>query len=178
MPVPNPRQNHVKITGGLMSVSMSRADRISAVVFFLLGIAMLVGGYTMDRLEIRRIHPASIPGLLPMILGGLLALCAVLLYRQAAEREGESFMQGGDWQRLLTAGGMCLVYAVVLVGWLPYWLATLLFVSSFTTVFSWPDGTAEPRVRALCILRALVLGGIIAGLVSYMFSEIFLVRLP
>ena len=40
---------------------MAQADRIAAVVFLALGLAMLAGGWTMDRLEARRIHPASIP---------------------------------------------------------------------------------------------------------------------
>ena len=56
-------------------MQMAKADRVTAIVFLALGLAMLVGGWQMDRLEIRQIHPASIPGLLPMILGGLLALC-------------------------------------------------------------------------------------------------------
>lgn len=115
-----------------MSVAMSRADRITALILFVLGAAMLAGGYTMDRLEIRQIHPASIPGLVPMILGVLMMLCAGLLYRAAAAGSGddERVMAGGHPGRLAATGGLCLVYAVVLVGWLPYWLATGLFVAA------------------------------------------------
>ncbi|MBD3625750.1 MAG: hypothetical protein HUJ24_10345, partial [Rhodobacteraceae bacterium] len=39
------------------------ADRVTAAVLFALGAGMSYGGYVMDRLEIRQIHPASIPGL-------------------------------------------------------------------------------------------------------------------
>ena len=60
-----------------MRLDSARADQVTALVFFVLGVAMAIGGYTMDRLEVRQIHPASIPGLVPMILGGLLALCAI-----------------------------------------------------------------------------------------------------
>jgi hypothetical protein len=35
---------------------MVMADRASAIIFCALGMAILVGGYTMDRLEIRQIH--------------------------------------------------------------------------------------------------------------------------
>ena len=47
-------------------MTMAMADRLTAGLLFLLGLALLVGGYTMDRLEIRQIHPASIPGLVPI----------------------------------------------------------------------------------------------------------------
>ena len=66
-----------------MDFNSPRADQVAAVVFFLLGMAMLVGGYTMDRLEIRQIHPASIPGLVPMILGAVMMFCASFLYANA-----------------------------------------------------------------------------------------------
>ena len=55
------------------------ADRITAATLFALGAAMTWGGFVMDRLEIRQIHPASIPGLVPMILGAAMMLCATLL---------------------------------------------------------------------------------------------------
>src|SRR6056297_2853194 len=58
-----------------MPFDSARADRITAFVFFVLGAAMTWGGYVMDRLEIRQIHPASIPGLVPMFLGVALMLC-------------------------------------------------------------------------------------------------------
>ncbi|CAN0603617.1 unnamed protein product, partial [Ectocarpus sp. 12 AP-2014] len=50
-----------------MTFDGNTADRLTAVVLCLLGLAMTWGGFEMDRLEIRRIHPASIPGLVPMI---------------------------------------------------------------------------------------------------------------
>jgi hypothetical protein len=68
-----------------MTFDSATADRLTSLVLFSLGVAMLIGGYTMDRLEIRHIHPASIPGLVPMILGsGDDALCACLCFFQRA----------------------------------------------------------------------------------------------
>lgn len=161
---------------------MATADRVTAVVLFALGLAMTVGGWTMDRLEVRDIHPASIPGLVPMILGVLLALCALLLWRAASgDGDGESaerrFMAEGSWMRLALTGGTCVVYALVLVGWLPFFWATALFVTVFALIFGW-SGADDRRKQALTAGSALVLGVGVAFGVSILFQEAFLVRLP
>ena len=44
-----------------MTFDGKMADRLTAIVLFGLGLAMAWGGFEMDRLEIRRIHPSSIP---------------------------------------------------------------------------------------------------------------------
>src|SRR5690606_27508065 len=41
----------------------ARADLITAIVLVLLGLAVTYASWTMDRLEVRRIHPSTIPGL-------------------------------------------------------------------------------------------------------------------
>ena len=75
------------------------ADRLTAVAFFALGAAMAWGGFVMDRLEIRHIHPASIPGLVPMVLGGALMICAVLLVVL-----GLTFLRLRPWEGVRRAG--------------------------------------------------------------------------
>lgn len=159
---------------------MAQADRVTSYVFFLLGIAMLVGGWTMDRLEVRQIHPASIPGLVPIILGGLLALCAVLLWVQSHKDVAGAdapFLQNGSWARLGITAMLCGIYALVLVGWLPFFWATALFVAAFTGVFSWSmDGQASDHLKTLL---AVVAFGLLMSLgTSQLFEKVFLVRLP
>lgn len=159
---------------------MAQADRFMAVAFFALGIATLVGGWTMDRLEIRRIHPASLPGLVPIILGVLLALCAVLLWwqsREQHERNDAPFLQGGSWSRLGMTALLCVIYALVLVGWLPFFWATTVFVAAFTGIFSWPVDAAVPK-KLLTLALVLGFGVLAASLTSLLFEKLFLVRLP
>ncbi|MDF0603224.1 tripartite tricarboxylate transporter TctB family protein [Psychromarinibacter sp. C21-152] len=159
---------------------MATADRVTAVVLFVVGLAMAIGGWTMDRLEVRNIHPASIPGLVPIILGVLLAICAVLLWYSTTkdpERGTREFMADGSWLRLALTGVSCVVYALVLVGWLPFFWATAVFVSVFALIFTWPE-RAEQKARALAIGGALVLGFAVAFGVSILFEQAFLVRLP
>lgn len=156
---------------------MAKADRITAVVLFVLGVAMTVGGWTMDRLEIRQIHPASIPGLVPIILGVLLAVCAILLWRssvQMHDADEEQFMADGSWLRLVLTGGICGLYALVLVGTLPFAWATAAFVSGFTLIFSWPD----MENKFLAVTVSLLFGIGISYGISVLFEHAFLVRLP
>ncbi len=159
---------------------MSLADRLSAIVFFALGLSLLVGGWTMDRLEIRQIHPASIPGLVPMILGVLLAICSVLLFRSsfATPEDGtDDIIPTGSWSRLWLTVIICTGYALGLVGWLSYFWATAIFTFAFALTFSFPlDGT--PRAKATSIIGAAILAAVVAYGTSLLFRELFLVRLP
>lgn len=161
-------------------MTMALADRATAALLFVLGIALLVGGYTMDRLEIRQIHPASIPGLLPMILGVLLALCAGLLFRasfKADPRNAAPVLSDGSWTRLGITAAICTIYALGLVGWLSYFWATAVFASAFALIFSFPvDG--DRRAQAIAAVAALLLGAGVALGSSLLFRELFLVRLP
>ncbi|WBU51866.1 tripartite tricarboxylate transporter TctB family protein [Paracoccus sp. SCSIO 75233] len=161
-------------------MKMAVADRITACVFFALGIAMLVGGFTMDRLEIRQIHPLSIPGLMPMLLGAALAVCAVLLWLQAdlQSEEGAVLLgRDGSAKRLGLTVALTCFYALVLVGWLPFYWATAVFIAAFTTIFSWDQHTAG-SARARVMAQAAVFGLIAAFAVVMLFEKAFLVRLP
>jgi putative tricarboxylic transport membrane protein len=169
---------------------MARADLATGVVLFALSVAVIYGAWTMDRLEIRPIHPSSVPGLTPGLLGLALAVCSILLIAKAvrasqaavadraARGGGEALPpDAGANIRTLGAAALCLVYALGLVGRMPYWLATAVFVTLFIIVFEWDRGGAPAR-RAVRIGWALALG-IATGLaVSYVFSDLFLVRLP
>jgi putative tricarboxylic transport membrane protein len=73
--------------------------------------------------------------------------------------------------------GLTLGYAAVLVGLLPFWLATTIFVGAFVLIFEWQGGrggTGFVRRAAAVAGFALVVG----VSVSVLFEEIFLVRLP
>lgn len=161
-----------------MRVAM--ADRLTAIVLFALGLALLVGGWTMDRLEIRQIHPASIPGLVPMILGVLLAICSVLLFRSSfaeGDTDAPAVMPTGSFTRLGLTALICTGYALGLVGWLSYFWATAIFTTGFALIFSFPV-TGTPRARWVSVAGALALGIGIALGSSILFRELFLVRLP
>ncbi|HEV7372028.1 tripartite tricarboxylate transporter TctB family protein [Arenibaculum sp.] len=160
------------------SRGMARADLITAAVLIALGVAVVYGSWTMPRLEMRGIHPSSVPGLVPGVLGALLVVCGVLLGARSrgagpAERSGGS----NELWRLGVTTAIGLVYALGLVGWLPFWLATAVFVFVFVVVFEGPLGETKTDLRRSAVV-ALMLAVITGGAVSYIFQELFLVRLP
>ena len=175
-----------------MPFAAARADKIMAFVLFALGLAMLIGGYTMDRLEIRDIHPASIPGLLPMILGATMMVCAVLLFvsarnggapadtsqaRPVASAVGRSASEWHSLRALVAAAGYCIVYALVLVGNMPFVVATAIFIAAFTIHFTF-DPEKSWRDRAIVAAIAVGFAIVCAAAVSALFRYAFLVRLP
>jgi hypothetical protein len=168
---------------------MARADLVTGAVLFALSVAVVTGAWTMDRLELRHIHPLSAPGLLPGLLGLALAVTSLMLISKAAgavrkplpaaePAAGEAEAPDpGARMRMFGAMALCLVYTLGLVGRMPFWLATAIFVTAFIIVFEW-ERVRTPARRAVGLGWALFLG-IATGLsVSYVFSDLFLVRLP
>ena len=158
------------------------ADIAVATILLAIGIAQLVGGYTMDRLENRHIHPASFPGLVPMILGAVMAgMALMLLVGQIRTPQGRPpGGEGGDFTReellrLAGVGAVCLFYALVLVGNLHFWLASSLFIAVFTLLF---EPAAPGRNRWLRAAAIIVFAVVMGGAISMLFERAFLVRLP
>lgn len=171
--------------------SMARADLATGAVLFVLSVAVIYGAWTMDRLEMRQIHPASAPGVLPGLLGIALAVTSIMLMvkavrsTRAPETEPPQPAQIGEADpsnpgatgRLVGAAALCLVYALGLVGRMPFWLATTLFVTSFIAIFEWERGGGSRR-RLVRLVWAVFLGLATGLVVSYGFRDLFLVRLP
>jgi putative tricarboxylic transport membrane protein len=163
-------------------LSKRAADIGVATILLCIGIAQLVGGYTMDRLENRHIHPASFPGLVPMILGAVMAGMALILLigqMRASGPQGQTD-SGGDFTRdellrLAGVGGVCLFYALVLVGNVHFWLASSLFIAAFTLLF---EPAPPGRNRWLRAVAIIVFAIVMGGAISMLFERAFLVRLP
>ncbi|MEO3433494.1 tripartite tricarboxylate transporter TctB family protein [Inquilinus sp. CAU 1745] len=163
---------------------MARADLATGALLFVLAVAVIYGSWTMDRLEIRQIHPLSVPGLTPGLLGIALGLASVLLIvratgilRRPAAGDAEEGSDRGSTERLLGVIAVCLVYALGLVGRMPFWLATAIFVAAFIAIFEWDRG-GPPARRYARLAWALFLGVATGIAVTYVFRDLFLVRLP
>lgn len=151
------------------------ADRVTALVLFALGAAMTWGGFVMDRLEIRQIHPASIPGLVPMILGVAMMLCAVLLALNADKTE-RTEPETGSWSSFAFSALWSCFFAIVLVSRIPFAAATAIYVAGFAGWFLLPATPAVARWKKALLILAF--GVITAIAVSTLFRYGFLVRLP
>jgi putative tricarboxylic transport membrane protein len=161
-----------------------RADLYTAPILFLLGAAMIYGGWTMDRLEIRQIHPASIPGLTPILLGIALAIASIVLFIQARAQSLVSETSQLDAQPasesrrdLIVAAVLCSLFSIGLVGRIPFPVATAVFIAAFVFAFEADPGKGRAHLFKIAVV-AIALGAIISAAMSILFRYAFLVRLP
>lgn len=166
------------------SPAMLRADLLTAIVFIVLSAAILYASWSMDRLEVRRIHPLTAPGLVPGLLSVALLVCGIIMALRSLRLPAP-----GGWTDLGAAttspaagrAGMVLllslVYTLGLIGLVPFWLATGLFVFAFILVFeTWLANPRRPLRQSLP--WALGLAMATAVIVTLVFERAFLVRLP
>lgn len=160
----------------------TRLDAISGIVWMLFGAVVVVGALRMDSMAYLGATTYTAPGFVPGLLGAALVLMGGLLTVRARRGSGESWLAPGDGAtlpRALAALALLLVFSVGLVGRVPFWLATGLFVTVFVVVFEMWGGARRDR-RALAGLgaRALLCGAVTAVAVTFVFERVFLVRLP
>jgi putative tricarboxylic transport membrane protein len=157
-----------------------RADLITAAVLLAFGLGVVALSLRMPTFVEQSGTGLTAPGIVPGFHGTVIALLSILLGLRAARRGGlrAGGAAGGaskDLGRLFTATGLGVLYAGVLVGRLPFWLATALFVFAFTAIFEWPRGP-QGRIRRLLEAAAIGLGT--GWAVVLVFEQLFFVRLP
>lgn len=159
-----------------------RADLYTAAVLLAFGLGVVALALRMPTFAEQSQTGLTAPGIVPGFHGTVIAILAILLGLRAVRRGalGRSHPHGpalapGDGRRLLAAGLLGVLYAGVLVGRIPFWMASALFVFAFTAAFEWQAGP-ERRWRRLAEAALLGLGTGLA--VMFVFERIFLVRLP
>jgi hypothetical protein len=164
-----------------------RADLIGALAWIAFGFAVIAGSLAMDRMERFGATIYTAPGLMPGLLGALIALLGVVLLVRSVRRGAVPQLQrpwlpGAEGRSMLArsalATGLSLVYTLLLVGrGLPFWLASVIFVFAFMLIFYLP----EQRARGQTV-RGLIVAAIVAiatsAAVTFVFEQIFLVRMP
>jgi len=157
-----------------------RADLITAAVLLAFGLGVVALSLHMPTFVEQSGTGLTAPGIVPGFHGTVIALLSILLGLRAARRGGlRAGGAGGsarkDLGRLSIAAVLGVIYAAVLVGRLPFWLATALFVFAFTAIFEWPRGP-QGRIRRLLEAAAIALGT--GWAVVLVFEKLFFVRLP
>ena len=164
-----------------------RSDFRDAVGWIALGVAVLVGSLTMDRLAQQHINPVTVPGLLPGLLGiAMILLGAVLGLRSwrrgafAHATRAEHPHEREQRKRVWIAIVLCTGYGVVLVGHgIPFWAASTIYVTGSILVFNRISrDPQERRLGAGAWVRAIVIGVAASALTWLVFDKLFLVRLP
>lgn len=171
----------------LAAPASARADLRQGLGWMMLGLAVLAGSITMDRLEQQSVNPYTVPGLLPgllglamVMLGGVLALRSwrrlALLPAAAATDPGTAQARWRVWIVI----ALCVGYGVLLIGHgLPFWLASTIYVTASILILQRLGRDEEARRLTWASgLRALIIGAGAALVTQVVFQQMFLVRLP
>lgn len=178
---------HSVATGVDEEASSPRSDLKDAAGWLALGIAVLVGSLTMDRLEAQNINPLTVPGLLPgllgiamVLLGGALGVRSLRLGALAQANPPPTANQREEWRRVWIAIALCAGYGVVLVGHgIPFWLASTIYVTASILVFQRISrDPAERQLGARAWAKAIAIGVGASAVTWIVFELVFLVRLP
>jgi uncharacterized RDD family membrane protein YckC len=166
--------------------SSPRSDAWQALAWVVLGVATLVESLRMDRLEQQDINPYTIPGLLPACLGVAIILLGLLMaYRSIAQgalqstpsAQGDSSHRH-ELRRIGVIVLLCCGFALGMVGHgLSFWLAAAVFITVIITILQ-HQALQGLKARIKGLLQAATIGWIAGGVITLVFQEFFLVRLP
>jgi hypothetical protein len=165
-------------------VAALRSDFLSALGWMGLGIAILIGSVMMDRLEKQGINPYTIPGLLPGLLGIAMTILGALLAARSwrprlLASSGKGSVNRVQQKRVLLVLGLCLTFGVVLVGHgLPFWLAAAIFVTAAILSLQYQQRKTGQELTVRRFVNAAAIGLGAGVVITIVFQEIFLVRLP
>jgi putative tricarboxylic transport membrane protein len=158
-----------------------RVDLYTAAVLFAFALGVVALAWNMPTFVEQSRTGLTAPGIVPGFHGVVVAILAGVLgvraVRRGALRAGTQgrALEPGDARSLGTAALLGVLYAGVMVGRLPFWLASALFVFAFCAAFEWSAG---PQRRVRRLIEAALLGLGTGLVVSLVFERVFLVRLP
>ncbi len=160
-----------------------RTDLILSAVFLAFGAAVIVASVAMPTFTDQGTPLFVAPGLVPAFHGVVIGLLSVLLGLRSIAR-ARSHVPGppaagraASLRRTALATVLALGFAGGLIGRLPFWLASALFVFVFIMAFEWERGMAR-RVLGRNAGIALAIGlGTGAG-ITLLFQRGFLINMP
>lgn len=157
----------------------ARSDLWGGAGWVVFGLAIVIGSIRMERFESMGAQLYTMPGFVPGMIGGVVALLGlVLMARGWMRRAHETAAEAAPAEpllnrRIVITTVLSLVYAGLLIGRAPFWLATALFVAAFVALFA--PAEQAPARRATV---ALLAGVLTSAVVTLVFEQVFLVRLP
>jgi putative tricarboxylic transport membrane protein len=166
---------------------MNKADFVTSIVLIAFSVAVVVLSLQMPRLEHRNVNPYTVPGIVPGFLGVVVGILSIVLLVRSIVRGGwrleitraslgSFFRSEAAWRLALTIG-LCVIYGIVLVGTLPYWLATGIFIFVFILAFELK--LKEPLAgQWKRFLFAIIVAVLATAIIAVMFRYLFLVDLP
>ena len=167
--------------------NLPKADLVTAIFSNLASIVIVTMSLRMPRMQEVGAPTYSAPGLVPGLLGVMLfGLSLILLVRSILKRGYQmgitqsslkAFCEDKATFRVFVTLLISGLYGMVLLGNLPYVLATFIYVLGFVLIFEYR--LAEPlQTQVKTVVWAVVLAVLVTGCVAAVFRYLFLVRLP
>ena len=158
-----------------------------ALGWVVLGVAIAVGGWRMDRLERMNIEPWSAPGLMPGVLGVLIVLFGALLAWRArhpqptgdgAPPTPDDGAGPGNLGRAVSVLALAVGWTLVALGrGLPFLATSSVLVAAWIALLRWDEWRASGTVvRGLG--TAITIAVLACTAIALLFEDVFLVRLP
>jgi putative tricarboxylic transport membrane protein len=179
-PAPPPEEAESPFSGDRAPLP-PRWDLVTAAVLLAFGLGVMALAWRMPTFVEQSHTGLSAPGIVPGFHATVIVLLALLLGLRAMRRGALAAQPArgayakGDAARLLIAAALGTLYAGVMVGRLPFWAASAIFVFAFVAVFEREQG---PQGRARRLLEAAAIGLGTGIVVMLVFERVFLVRLP
>lgn len=155
----------------------ARSDLLGGAGWLFFGLLIVVESLRMDRFTSMGAELYTMPGFVPGMIGSVIVLLGAVLMlrgwrRRAVPRENAPVRPLLN-RRIAITMVLSLTYAGGLIGRVPFWLATFLFVTTFVACFAPPE-TKPLRRGAVAVLA----GVLTTAVVTLVFEQLFLVRLP
>lgn len=167
---------------------MEKADIRSAILIILVGVSFLLSSLRMPW-SIYGYEWFACPGFVPLILAGVLMMLGIILFVRGLSRKRlneagadsnsndkesseQTLPKTTHWTdnptyRIMLAIGLCAAYVFLLLGRLPYWLSTTIFVAAFIFLFKGSN-----------LITSIAIGALTSIVVIFVFYKIFVVFLP
>ena len=167
--------------------AMARADFLMSLVLIAFGVYVTYVSWRMPRFEETKSSIWAAPGLVTGLIGLLFIGSGVIFFLRATRANGHRieidrsaiaqwFDEPGN-RRLVITCVLCLLYGAVLVGRMPFVVATAVFVFVFIFGFEFKHGRPlAATARSTAIALAVAVPAALA--VTLVFEKLFLVTLP
>ncbi len=166
---------------------MPKADFLTGVFLILFSLYVVFESWRMPRLEHLKVHPLSVPGIVPGFLGLVIFIFGLILLirsiRKGGHRlkfswaAGKKLLRNPGNQRLLLTAILCIGYAGFFIGRIPYWMATGAFIFTFILLFEW-ESEIPWRQQMKRLLASFLIAVITTTAITCVFERLFLVTLP
>ena len=163
----------------MKSEDMNKADFFTSIFLFLLGLIVFIISIRMPTFRELGANPYSAPGIVPMILGVIIAIMGAILFTRSVIRKAykislsfqglKLFFKNNSIKRFLIALFLSVFY-VILLGKINYFLLTTIYIF----LFVWSFELKTKKTLFFALLEAVL----IAACISYVFRYLFLVTLP